>query len=81
VTTPHAQRHVCPACGEDRLTEFDGVTLLWACAVCSETWRNGPGRRVPARPAQRVLPRTRESLDFDRVELPPPGGRGARGHR
>lgn len=61
----------CPACGEDRLTEFDGVTLRWHCNVCSETWRNRPGRHVPVRPAQRPLPGTLPPLEFDTSEFPP----------
>jgi hypothetical protein len=63
----------CPACGETRLVEFDAVTLRWYCAVCSESWRNRPGRHVPVRPAQRSLPGTFPSLDLQQQRVPTGG--------
>jgi hypothetical protein len=70
---PHSSRNPaeCPACGEERLVEFDSLALRWHCNVCSETWRNRPGRHLPSRPAQGSLPGTVPPLDFDVSELPP----------
>ena len=31
--------HVCPGCGDDRLTEWDETLRVFTCSVCSTTWR------------------------------------------
>jgi hypothetical protein len=45
--TSHAMpAATCPACGEDRLVEFDPVLKRWFCLVCATRWRPFGGRWV-----------------------------------